>query len=91
MEVRGVGTMLRPKAITKVSMGDSWWEGRFLIALFLKLVWSSWSIQRWFFPRFLVWHISRKSFLNEGLEYGSVCCVVMQIAHGAREAFCVLL
>ena len=42
MKARGVGTKLRPKASTSVSMGDSWWEKRFLMALFLKLVWSSW-------------------------------------------------
>ena len=41
---RGVGTRLRPKANTLVSMGDSWWEERFHMALFLKLVCSSWRI-----------------------------------------------
>ena len=41
MEVGGVGTKLRPKASISVSMGDSWWEKRILIALFLDLVWSS--------------------------------------------------
>ena len=40
----GVGTKLRPKVSTSVSIGDNCWEERFLIALFLKLVWSSWSI-----------------------------------------------
>ena len=41
MEARGVGTKLRPKLSTSVSVGYSWWEERFLMALFLKLVWSS--------------------------------------------------
>ena len=44
MEPRGVGTKLRPKVNTSVSMGDSWWEERFLMALFLKFVRSSWRI-----------------------------------------------
>ena len=38
MEASGVGTKLRPKASTSVSLGDSWWEERFLKALFPKLV-----------------------------------------------------
>ena len=38
MEAAGVGTKLRPKVISPVSMWDSWWEKRFLMALFLKLV-----------------------------------------------------
>ena len=38
METRRVGTKLRPKASTSVSVGDSWWEEGFLMALFLKLV-----------------------------------------------------
>ena len=41
MEAESAGTNLRPKASTSVSFGDSWWEERFLIALFLKLVCSS--------------------------------------------------
>ena len=44
VEARGVGTNLRPKASTSVSVGDSWWEERFLMALFLKFVRSSWRI-----------------------------------------------
>ena len=46
VEVGGVGTKLRPKASTLVSIGDSWWEERFVMALFLKLVCSSWRIVR---------------------------------------------
>ena len=38
METRRVGTKLRPKASTSVSVRDSWWEEGFLMALFLKLV-----------------------------------------------------
>ena len=64
VEVRGVGTKLRPKMSTSVPMGDSWWEERFLLALFL-LVWSSWRIRCLVFLKFLVVHVSRKSFLNE--------------------------
>ena len=37
---RDVGTKLRPKVSTSVSMGNSCWEERFLMALFLKFVWS---------------------------------------------------
>ena len=44
VEAGGVGTKLRPKTSTSVSMRDSWWEERFLMVLFLKLVFSSWSI-----------------------------------------------
>ena len=33
MEAGGVGTKLRPKASTSVSVGVSWWEERFLMAL----------------------------------------------------------
>ena len=39
------------------------------MALLLKLVRSFWSIRRFLFLRFLVVHISGKSFLNVGLEY----------------------
>ena len=49
-----VETKLRPKQSTSVSMGDSWWEERFLMALFLKFVLSSWRIRRLVFPKFLV-------------------------------------
>ena len=38
VEARGVGRKLRPKVSTSVSTGDSWWEERFLMDLFLKLV-----------------------------------------------------
>ena len=44
MEAGVVGTKLRPKVSTSVSVGDSWWEERFLVDLFLKFVWSSWMI-----------------------------------------------
>ena len=50
----GVGTKLRVKPITSVSMVDSWWEERFLMALFLKFILSSWRIRRLIFPKFLV-------------------------------------
>ena len=40
------------------------------MALFLKLVCSSWSIRHMVLLKFLVVRISRKSFLNEGLKYG---------------------
>ena len=42
----GVVTKLRPKMSTAVSIGNSWWEERFLIDLFLKLVCSSGRTQR---------------------------------------------
>ena len=54
METGGDEIKLRSKASTSVSMGDSWWEERFLMGLFLKLVWSSWRIQRLTFLKFLV-------------------------------------
>ena len=44
VEAGGVGTKFRPKVSTSVLMEDSWSEERFLMALFLKLVWSSWRI-----------------------------------------------
>ena len=44
MEAGCVGTKFKPKASTSVSIGDSWWEERFLMALFLKPVCSSWRI-----------------------------------------------
>ena len=70
VEAGDVGTKLRPRASTSVSIGDSWWEERFLMALFLKLVCSSWRIQRLELLKFFVVRIFRKSFLNESLEYG---------------------
>ena len=74
---RGVGTKLRPKASTSVSVGDSWWEERFLMALFLNFVWSSWRIQRLVFLKFLVVRTCGKSFLNEAMEYGRLGCTVL--------------
>ena len=44
VEAGSVGTKLRPKASTSVSVGDIWLEERFLMALILKFVWNSWSI-----------------------------------------------
>ena len=38
MEAGSVKTELRPKASTSVSIGDSLWEERFIMALLLKLV-----------------------------------------------------
>ena len=38
VEAGGVGTKLRPRARTSVSILDRWWEERFLMALFLKFV-----------------------------------------------------
>ena len=76
MEAGGVGTKLRPKLSTSVSMGDSWWEDRFLMALFLKFVWSSWRIRRLVFLKFFVVRVSGKSLLNEGMEYGRLGCGV---------------
>ena len=77
MEAGGVGTKLRPKATTSVSMGDSWWEERFLMALFLKFVWSSWRIRRLVFLKFLVVRVCGKSFLNDGMEYSCLGCAVL--------------
>ena len=77
VEAEGVWTKLRPKVSTSVSMGKSWWEERFLMALFLKLVWSSWRIRCLVCLKFLVVHVSGKSFLNEGLEYGRLGCAVI--------------
>ena len=53
MKTGGDGTKLRSKASTSVSMGNSWWEERFLMALFLMLVWGSWRIKRLAFLKFL--------------------------------------
>ena len=77
VEARGVGTNLRPKASTSVSVGDSWWEERFLMALFLKFVSSFWRIPRLPFLKFLVVRVCGKSFLNEGVEFGSLGCYVL--------------
>ena len=77
MEGGGVGTKLRSKASTSVSMGDSWWEEGFHMALFLKLICSSWRIRCLAFLKFLIVYVSRKSFLNEGLEYGCLGCAVI--------------
>ena len=77
VEARGVGTKLRPKTSTSVSMGDRWWEERFLMTLFLNFVWSSWRIQRLVFLKFLVVCTYGKSFSNEGMEYGQLGCAVL--------------
>ena len=74
MEADGVGTKLRPKVRTSDSMGDSRWEERFLMALFLKLAWSSRRIRCLVFLKFLIVLVSGKSFLNEGLKYGCLAC-----------------
>ena len=54
LKARGVGTKLRPKPSTSVSIGDSWWEDMFLMALILKFVWSSWRIRCLVFLKFFV-------------------------------------
>ena len=77
MEVRGVGTKLRPKASILVSVEDSWWEERFLMAVFLKFVWSSWRIWHLVFLKFLVVRVCGKSFLNEGMECVRLGCAVL--------------
>lgn len=41
MEAGGVGTKMRPRVSTSVSIGDDWLEDRFLMALFLKFFCSS--------------------------------------------------
>ena len=38
MEAGGFGTKLRPKVSTSVSIGDSWWEESYQMALFFKLL-----------------------------------------------------
>ena len=40
------------------------------MAFLLKFNCSSWRMQGLVLPKFLVVHISRNSFLNDGLEYG---------------------
>ena len=77
VEAECVGTKLRPKANTSVSVGVSWWEERFLMALLLNFVWSSWRIWRLVFLKFLVVHVCGKSFLNEEMEYGHLGCAVL--------------
>ena len=77
MEAGSAGAKLRPKASTSVSMGDSWWEDKFVMVLFLKIVWSSWRIRRLVFLKFHVVCVSGKSFLNEGMEYGCLGCAVL--------------
>ena len=77
VEAGGIGAKLRPKASTSVSVGDSWWEERFLVAFILKFVWSSWRIWRLMFLKFLVVHVCGKNFLNEGMEYGRLGCAVL--------------
>ena len=88
MEAGGVGTKLRPEVSTSVSMGDSWLEERFLMALFLKLVWSSWRIGHLVFLKFFVVRISGKSLLNEGLEYGRLGCAVISKFSSHVYSFC---
>ena len=70
VEAGGFGTKLRLRASTSVSNGESCWEDRLPMALFLKFICSSWRTQHVVLLKFLVVHISRKSFLNERLEYG---------------------
>ena len=53
MEAGGIGTKLRPKAGTSVIVAKNWWDKRFLMALFLKFVWSSWRIWCLVFLKFL--------------------------------------
>ena len=48
------------------------------MALFLKLDWSYWRIRRLLFLKFLVVRVSRKSLLNEGLEYGRLGCAIIK-------------
>ena len=77
MEVGSVGTKLGPQVSTSVSMEDSCWEERFLIALFLKLIWSSWRIKYLLFLNFLIVRVSGKSFFNDSLEYGPLGCAII--------------
>ena len=72
-----LGQKLRPKTSTAVSIRDRWWEKRFLMALYLKSVWSSWRIQHLVFLKFLVVSVCGMSFLNEGMEYGRLGCAVL--------------
>ena len=47
------------------------------MALFSKLVCSSWRIQGLGCLKFLVVRVSGESFLDEGLEYGHLGCAVI--------------
>ena len=47
------------------------------MALFLKIVWSSWSIQHLVFLTFLLVRVCGNSFLNEGMEYDLLGCAVI--------------
>ena len=58
VEAGGVGTKMRPRVSTSVSIGDGWLEDRFLMALFLKFVCSSWRIQHLVVLKFFVMRIS---------------------------------
>ena len=77
MEAGGVGTKLRPKTSTSVSVGVSWWEERFFMTLLLKFVWSSRRIWRLVFLKFLVVRVCGKSFLNDGMKYGCLDYAVL--------------
>ena len=77
VEAGGVGTKFRPKASTSVSVEGNWCEERFLMALFLKFVWSSCRIWHLVFLKFLVVSVCGKSLLNEGMEYGHLGCAVL--------------
>ena len=77
VEAGGVATKLRPKASASVLVRNSWWEERFLMALFLKFVWSSWRIRGLVFLKFLVACVYGRSFLNEGKEYCCLGCAVL--------------
>ena len=80
---------MRPKVSTSVSMEDSWWEERFFMALFLKLVCSSWRIRCLVLLKFLIIQVTGKSFLNEGFKYG--CLSKLVIARFLEPSLCVLL
>ena len=77
VEVGGVGTKLRPMTSTSVSVGDTWWEERFFMTLYLNFFWSSFRIWCWVFLKFLVVRVCGKSFVNEGMEYGHLGCAVL--------------
>ena len=47
------------------------------MALFVKLVCSSWRITHFVLLKFLAVGISGKSFLNEGLEFNRLSCAVI--------------
>ena len=77
VEAGSVGTKFRPKVSTLVSVENSWWEERFLMALFLKFIWSSWRIRRLVFLKFLAVCVCGRSFLNEAMEYCCLGCAVL--------------